>query len=129
MSLLLTVAFALLAAPQDEHPLVAMARTSLPDTTKPFTLFVKMKVKEGQVDKFEGLLAKGTKETRKEKGNKAYELNRAAKGTEYILYERWENLDALKAHLSSPHYSALIGEVATLLEKSPEVQLFVPIGE
>jgi quinol monooxygenase YgiN len=130
MSMLLTVAVALLAIPQDqENPLIKMVRSSLGDETKPFTLVVRMKVKEGQEAKFEALVLKGVKETRKEKGNKTYELNRVAKGNEYILYERWENLNALKTHLETPHFTALMGEVTALLTDAPEVRLYVPVGE
>jgi quinol monooxygenase YgiN len=129
MSVLLT-ALTLLSIPQEqEDPLVAMVKASLADTSKPFTVIVRLKVKEGQGPNFEAAVGKAVKETRKEKGNKTYELNRAAKGPDYVLYERWENLAALEAHLKSPHFSALMAEVGTLVAEAPEIQLFVPASD
>jgi quinol monooxygenase YgiN len=117
------------AQPQDnslENLLLRAAKEGLPDSTKPFTLVVGLKVKEGQGPKFGAAAAKLVKETRKEKGNLAYELNRSPKGLNYIMYERWANLAALEAHLKSAHFKAAAAEINRLLEPDIDIRLFVP---
>lgn len=108
-----------------ENPLLTVARESLPDSTKPFTLVVMFKVKEGNGPKFEAAVGRAVKATTREKGNLAYELNRSAKGSNYIIYERWENLAALEAHLKSSHFTKAMAEVDPLIEGALEVHLFV----
>ena len=110
-----------------EHPLLRAAKESLSDSTKPFTLVVRLKVKEGQGPKFEAAVAKAVKETRKEKGNLAYELSRSAKGSNYIIYERWENLAALGAHLKTDYYKNASAAVEPLVDGDIEVDLLVPV--
>jgi quinol monooxygenase YgiN len=126
------LAAALLSVPQAqddalEQLLLRVAKESLSDSTKPFTLLVKFKVKEGQGPKFGAAVAKLVKETRKEKGNLAYELNRSAKGSNYIIYERWANLAALEKHLKSAHFKNAVLEIMPLLGPNTEVDLFVPV--
>jgi quinol monooxygenase YgiN len=110
-----------------EHPLLRVAKESLADSTKPFTLLVRFKIKEGQGPKFEAAAAKAVKGTRKEKGNLAYELSRTAKGTNYVIYERWENLAALDSHLKSAHFKTAWAELDPLLDGDLEVHLLVPV--
>jgi quinol monooxygenase YgiN len=110
-----------------EHPILRAAKDSLADSNKPFALVVKFKVKDGQGPKFEAAVAKAVKETRKEKGNLAYEVSRAPKGSTYVIYERWENLPALAAHLKSAHFTNAWAAVDPLLEKEIEVDLLVPV--
>jgi quinol monooxygenase YgiN len=110
-----------------EHRLLRVAKGSLSDSTKPFTLVIKFKVKQGQGAKFEAAMAKAVKETRKEKGNLAYELSRSAKGSNYIIYERWENLAALGAHLKTDYYKNASAAVEPLVDGDIEVDLLVPV--
>jgi quinol monooxygenase YgiN len=107
---------------------LSVAKKSLSDTSKPFTLLVKFKIKEGQGPKFEAATAKAVKETRKEKGNLAYEVSRSAKGSTYIIYERWENLAALEAHLKTAYFKNATAEIDPLLDSDIEVDLFVPVS-
>ncbi len=113
-----------------EDPIEAVVRASLKDPNKPFTMLVMVKVKKGAGAKFEAAFAKALVETRKEKGNKAYDLNRSTKSPgEYIVYERWENLEILQGHMRSPHIKTLLSEIGDLLAGPPEVKVFVPVGE
>lgn len=111
-----------------EHPVLRAAKDSLSDPNKPFTILVSFKVKEGQGPKFEAAVTKMAKETRKEKGNLAYEVSRIAKGTDYAIYERWENLAALEAHLKTEHFKAAMAELDPLLGGGIEVRLYVPVN-
>jgi quinol monooxygenase YgiN len=131
-SVLLALMVACVPAPgqEQEHPIATQVKTSLKDPTKPFTLFIQIKVKEGTSGKFEAAFAKAAKETRKEKGNKAYVLHRSAKEpTEYVIYERWLDLAALQAHLKAAYVTSLLAEVGEMLNGAPDVKVFLPTGE
>src|SRR5262245_21543035 len=111
LTIVLLAGTVLPAPAQDkEHPIVAEVRANLQDPSKPFTLLVRVKTKEGAGPKLEAAFAKAVAASRKEKGNKAYDLNRSAKApTEYVVYERWTDLAALQAHLKAPHFLTLVG--------------------
>ena len=110
-----------------EEVILSVAKKSLPDSTKPFTLVIQFRVKEGQEPKFEAAMAKAVKETRKEMGNQAYELSKTPKGSTYVIYERWENLAALESHLKTAHYKEASAAVKPLLDKDLDVELLVPV--
>jgi quinol monooxygenase YgiN len=116
-------------AGEKENPLITQVKGSVKDATKPFTLVVRFKVKEDAVAKFEAEFAKAIKKTRAEKGCLAYELNRDAKTPgQYLLYERWQNVESLEAHLKAPHITGLLGQVGAMMDGPPEGQIFVPVG-
>ncbi len=129
--LMLAVALVARASAQDkEHPVAREVKASLKDASKPFTMVLHVKLKDGAAAKFESAFAKAIRETRKEKGNKAYDLNRSTKvANEYIIYERWQNLAALNAHLNSPHITTLLATIGDLLAEPPAVKVLVPAGE
>src|SRR5262245_47234733 len=126
------LAAAVLAAPhalaQDKgNPIAEQVKASLKDPTKPFTMLVLLETKEGTGDKFEAAFTKAVGPTRKEKGCLAYDLNRDTKATtKYVLYERWQNLASLEAHLNAPHITTLLKEVGDLLAGPPEVKVLLP---
>jgi quinol monooxygenase YgiN len=107
--------------------ILTAAKKDLSDVTKPFTLMIQFTVKEGQAKKFEAAMAETVKGTRKEKGNLAYELSRTTLGRGYVIYERWENLAALEAHLKTAYYKTALDGVVPLLEKDTTVELLVPV--
>lgn len=118
------------AAGQDEHPVVQQVKAKLKDPAKPFTMGIRLKVKAGNGEKVESAFAAARKETRNEKGNLAYDLNRSADDeTMYILYERWASVAALEAHLKTPHVTKFFQETGNCFEGQPEVRVFVPVGE
>ena len=105
-------------------------KASLKDPTKPFVMYVHVKIKDGTAEKFEKAFAKARTATRKEKGNKAYSLTRSTKTpTEYIVYERWENFAALQEHMKTKHFAALLADVGDMFDGHPEVKVFVPTRE
>jgi autoinducer 2-degrading protein len=129
--LCLILALALVApAPAQENPIEKAVKAALKDPSKPFTMMVHVKVKDGAGAKFEAAFAKAIIGTRKEKGNKAYDLNRSIKSpNEYIVYERWQDFAALQAHLKTPHIITLLSDISDLLDGPPEAKAFVPAGE
>lgn len=133
--LLVALAITLLAAApkvvaQDRHPIAAQVAAAVKDPTKPFTLAISLKVKDGTAEKFEAAFARAIEATRKEKGALAYDLNRDPKAAgRYLVYERWKTLADLEAHLASEHLKALGGVLGEVLDGSPEVRVLVPAGE
>ncbi len=118
------------SAQQKENPIVAAVKANVKDPSKPFTMLVYIKVKEGAAGKFENAFAKAVTETRKEKGNLAYDLNRSTKNpNEFVVYERWRNLTALEAHLKSAHIQALFAATGDLRTGPPDAKILVPAGE
>jgi quinol monooxygenase YgiN len=118
------------AVAQEEHPIVAQVKPKLKDPTKPFVIGVRAKVKAGMGEKLEAAFAPAIKESRKEKGCQAYLLNRSADDeTVYVMFERWENLAALEAHLKQPYITKALGDIHELLEGAPDVRVFVPVAE
>ena len=113
---------------QDEDPIVSEVKKQLKNTNKPFTMVVFLKVKKGAGAKFEKAFAKAVAGTRKEKGNITYELNKAPKyPNDYVVYERWKNLDALKFHVKTKHIKNLLAEIGDMLVEPPVVKVFVPL--
>jgi quinol monooxygenase YgiN len=131
LSVISTVFIASLApATEPDSPVLATVRAAIQDPSKPFVLVVQIKVKDGAGPKFEAAFAKAAKETHKEKGNRAYNLSRSTKNAnEYVLYERWTTLDALAAHLKTPHFQEVAAALGSLGDGPPNLGVFVPIGD
>jgi quinol monooxygenase YgiN len=118
------------SAGEKVNPIVAQVKASLKDQTKPFTLIVRLQTKEDAGAKFEAAFAKAVGPTRKEKGCLVYQLDRDTKKPgAYLVYERWQNLAALEAHLQSPHITNLLAAIGSLLDGAPDFQVLVPAGE
>jgi len=118
------------AGEDKEHPVITVVKSRLKKPDKPFTLIVRVQVKEGAAKQFEAAFAKAITATRKEKGNLAYDLSRdTQEPSRYLVYERWKNLAALEAHLKAPHLKALLSELPKLTVGAPESQVLLPAGE
>jgi quinol monooxygenase YgiN len=108
----------------------AAVKASLKDPTKPFVMYVHVKIKDGSAEKFEKAFVKARAATRKEKGVKSYNLTRSATApNQYIVYERWENFAALQEHMKTKHFAALLVEVGAMFDGQPEVRVFIPVRE
>jgi quinol monooxygenase YgiN len=118
------------SAQKKPHPIAVMVKENLKDASKPFTLLVRFQAKEGAEAKLEAAFARATRATLKEKGCLRYELNRDPKmPTNYFLYERWQDLPSLEAHLQSAHIATLLSEVNELRAAPPEAQILLPVGD
>jgi quinol monooxygenase YgiN len=116
-------------AQEKENPIAARVKAAVKDPARPFTLVVRLKVKEGAAAKFEAAFARAAQATRQEKGNRAYDLNRDTQtATQYLLYERWQDLSALEAHLKTPYITKLLAETGDLLVAPPEISVLLPAG-
>jgi quinol monooxygenase YgiN len=129
---LMTFALAASPAPAEEkpNPIAAQVKAALKDPDRPFTLVVHLQVKKEAAKKFEAAVARAAKPTRKEKGCLAYDLNRDPKmPARYLLYERWQNLEALETHLKSRHITTLLMEIGDLLAGPPKADVLLPAGD
>lgn len=114
----------------DDHPIVAAVKAKLTDPSKPFSMFVTFKVKAGKNAEFEAAVAAAIKGTVKEPGNVAYQLNHDPDHPDtYVLYERWKTLDALVAHMKTPHLEALGKALAGVTDGPPQVKAYHAVGE
>jgi autoinducer 2-degrading protein len=126
----LVLCTALTPAAEPDHPVVGIVRAAIQDPSKPFVLIVQIKVKDGTGRKFEAAFAKVAKESRKEKGNRAYDLSRSTKNSnEYLVYERWDNLAALAAHLKTPHFQEASAAIGDLGEGAPDIRVLIPVAD
>jgi len=117
-------------ADEKEDPIIAFVKPRLKDASKPFTLMVGVKVKEGSADKFEAAFAKALQATRKEKGCLTYDLNRDTDdATRYQVYERWKSLADLEAHIKSDHIKALLKVLPEVTSGAPELRVLLPTSE
>jgi quinol monooxygenase YgiN len=118
------------AGEDKENPVITSVKSRLKNPDKPFTLIVRVQVKEGAEKQFEAAFAKAIPATRKEKGNLAYDLNRDTQDpSRYLVYERWKDLTALEAHLKTPHIKALLAELPKVTVGPPESQVLLAAGE
>jgi (4S)-4-hydroxy-5-phosphonooxypentane-2,3-dione isomerase len=129
--LLVVVVFwpSLVLAEEKENPILTLAKASVKNPEKPFTLIVALKVKEGAREKFEAAFARASRATHKEKGNLRYDLNRDTKEPSgYLVYERWKSVAALEQHLKTDHIKELLAALPDLLAGSPEPHILLPVG-
>lgn len=119
------------AADEDkENPFVALVKSKLKSNDKPFTLVLRLSVKEDSGDKFERAFARARRETRKEKGNLAYDLCRDTENSSrYLIYERWKNVAALEEHLKTSYLKRLLSELPDLTMGAPEAHVLLPVAE
>lgn len=129
-ALALAASFALAAAAQEPHPIVAMVKGKLKNPDKPFVMVVTLKLKPGTQAKFEAAFAEAVKGTKTEKGNLAYDLSKSTDDdTEYTVYEKWKNLDALTEHIKTPYLEKTLAVVGELTDSPPKITVAVPVGQ
>jgi quinol monooxygenase YgiN len=115
---------------EKENPILAHVKTRVKDQKKPFTLVIRLRVKEGLAAKFEETFAKAAKATRAEKGCITYDLNHDTEDSaRYVVYERWKSVDALESHLKSDHIKALLKALPELIDGAPEPRVLIPAAE
>jgi quinol monooxygenase YgiN len=131
IGVLTAVAVPAVAAAQDkEDPILALVKSHLKDPDRPFTLAIRLQAKDGAGDRLEAAFAKSRRETRREKGNLAYDLNRdTAEPSHYLVYERWKSLADLESHLKTSYVKALLAELPELTVGTPEFHVLIPAGE
>lgn len=130
LALALVVLCAPVHAGEKSDPIIDAAKKNVSDPTKPFTMVVVLTVKDGKGKELETAFAPAIKATRKEKGCIAYDLNGDKNdATKYYVYERWQSIAALEAHLKTAHIKTLLGTVGDLIAGPPEAKFYSVVGE
>jgi quinol monooxygenase YgiN len=115
------------SAADEPHPIARQVKEQVPDPSKPFVMLVKFQAKPGQGDALVKAFGPAIAATLKEKGCQDYRLSRSVTEPEsFVLYERWESLADLEAHLASDHIKALGPALEPIRAAAPTVDLFVP---
>ncbi len=82
-------------------------------------------VEEGAVDKVRDALRSMEDETRKEPGCLTYVFSVDINApTVMRIFERWESMDALKAHLKMPHMATFGAAVGKIQPKSVDIKAY-----
>ena len=117
------------ARAEDDHPVVALVKSKVKDTTKPFALLVEFKVKEGKAKDFEAAFVPALAATKKEPGCIAYELNHDPDHPDtYIMYEKFKSVGALDAHIKMKYTETLLKTVGELTVGGPKVKVYSAPG-
>ena len=89
------------------------------------SIIAKNIVKADQIEAFKALARELVAETRKEEGNIAYALNQDLKDPTVLTFiERWKDLDAIKAHNASPHFTRIVPLLGPLTTEKGDVRLY-----
>lgn len=115
-------------ATADDHPVVASAKKELKHPDKPFTMWVSVTAKAGKEKELEEAFLACQKDTRKEKGCVAYDINRGA-DRKYFFYEKWKNVDGLNDHINADHTKKLLAKFADLLDGDAKVDFLPVVGD
>jgi len=117
--------FALTAGAADENPIVTLVKSKVKDKTKPFAMTVTFKVKAGGEKAFEAAFAPCLKATRKEPGNRVYQLNRDLdEARVYTMYEQFKDVAAVEEHAKAKYVEALLMAIGPLLDGDPKVKVY-----
>lgn len=84
----------------------------------------------GAVDRVKDALDAMEQATRKESGCVTYAFSVDVNDPTMVrIFERWESMDALKAHFGTPHMVAFGDSIAQITPKSVEVKAWDVAGE
>jgi quinol monooxygenase YgiN len=125
----LSLVFALAGfAAADDHPVVASAKKELKHPDKPFAMWVSVTAKAGKEKELEDAFLACQKDTRKEKGCVAYDIN-GGKDRKYFFYEKWKNVDGLAAHVAAEHTKTLLAKFTDLLDGEVKIEFLPTVGD
>jgi quinol monooxygenase YgiN len=86
----------------------ALARQALNASSAPITILFSMTAKEGKDQELAALVPRLVRQSRADEGNLVYTfLQQRSNPREFVLFERWRDNAALKAHLA--HLQATFG--------------------
>jgi len=89
------------------------------------SILAKNVVRPAEVESFKALARDLVLQTRTEPGCIAYALNEDLKDSRVLTFiERWENQEAIDAHMKSPHFLRIVPQLGQLLAEPGEVRLY-----
>jgi quinol monooxygenase YgiN len=114
----------------NEHPVIALIRGKLTNPCRPFTLIADLEAQPGRGDEVEAAIAvsQAVALTRAEQGCLEYNLCRDADAPDqFVAYESWRDLDALREHLAAPHFAAVGAALGGLLAAAPAIRVLISV--
>ena len=88
-------------------------------------IIAQLRVKENSIAQFLELAAIMVKNSTAEKGCLVYRLfTEVAMPTEFFVYEKYINQDAIVAHRDSEHYKTFLTAVVPLLSDKPVIDVY-----
>ncbi|MBM3154293.1 MAG: antibiotic biosynthesis monooxygenase [Chloroflexi bacterium] len=88
-----------------------------------------LKAAQGKGDELEKEFRKLIPEIHKEPGTLTYIVHRALDDADkFLVYERYENKEALDYHTSTPYFKEFFKAAGSLAEGRPEIGLYREIG-
>lgn len=112
----------------EDHPIIATAKKELKHPDKPFAMWVAVTAKAGKEKELEEAFLACQKDTRKEKGCVAYDIN-GGKERKYFFYEKWKNVDGLNAHINAEHTKKLLAKFADLVDGEAKIEFLQTVGD
>jgi quinol monooxygenase YgiN len=113
------------ARAEDDHPVVALVKSKVKDSTKPFAIFVTLKAKAGKEKELEAAFAPCLAATKKEPGCIAYELNRDTEDPSvYVMFEKFKGVAALTDHLKQAHTQKLLKAIGPLTDGEIKAKVY-----
>lgn len=115
----------------NEHPVLALIRGKLANPARPFTLFAELEAQPGRGAEVAAAIAasRAVALTRAEQGCVAYDLCRDVDAPDrFVACETWRDLDALRAHLATPHFAAVGAALGGLLAGAPTLRVLTSVG-
>lgn len=115
----------------DEHPVVALVRSKVPDPGRPFTIIADLAAHPGRGGEVVAAVvaSRAVGLTRAEAGCLGYDIGRDADAPDrFFVYEHWRDLAALQAHLTTAHFAAVGAALGGLLAGPPAVRVLTPMA-
>ena len=89
----------------------------------------KLKAKNGQESKMADALQAMVSKVEKEEETLIYTLHQAQNDpTQFLLYEKYTDAQAFKAHSSTPHFKELFGILEPLMDGAPKIGMYSEIA-
>ncbi len=89
------------------------------------TIVAKKLIKQSKVEEFKVLAEELINESRKERGNIAYNLYEDSNNPNILTFiEEWESEEAINLHNNSKHFTTIVPKFADLQESKSEVNLY-----
>ena len=84
-----------------------------------------MKVQEGKEQDMEKALVDIVPKVATEEGTLAYVINQAKKDPRtFLIYEKYQDKDALNHHSTTPYFAELFEKIAPLLDGAPSIEIY-----
>jgi quinol monooxygenase YgiN len=89
----------------------------------------KLKAKSGEETKMADALQAVVSKVEKEEGTLIYTLHQAQNdSTQFLIYEKYKDAHAFKAHSSAPYLKELFGILKPLMDGAPEIEMYTEIA-